>query len=129
MSANEKPQPGQIVWTDLTVPNAEAVREFYSQVVGWQSSPVAMEGYEDFSMIPAGSDRAAVGICHARGANAALPPEWLIYIAVSDLDQSMERCMTLGGRVIAGPRDMGGGMRFCVIQDPAGAVAALMQFG
>jgi predicted enzyme related to lactoylglutathione lyase len=32
----------------------------------------------------------------------------------------------LGGKVGAGPRMMGGG-RFCVIQDPAGAMCALFK--
>jgi hypothetical protein len=28
------PKPGSITWTDLTVPNAGAVRDFYKQVGG-----------------------------------------------------------------------------------------------
>jgi len=27
-----KPAPGQVAWTDLTVPNAGAVRDFYQRV-------------------------------------------------------------------------------------------------
>ena len=34
-------------------------------------------------------------------------------------------CVELGGQVIDGPREMGG-QTFCVIRDPAGAVAALI---
>jgi len=44
---------------------------------------------------------------------------------VEDVDQSVERCLELGGRLIDGPRSAGQS-RFCVIQDPAGAVAALI---
>jgi len=43
----------------------------------------------------------------------------------ADADASAGRCAELGGHVIDGPREMGG-MRFCVIQDPAGAVMALI---
>jgi predicted enzyme related to lactoylglutathione lyase len=42
-------------------------------------------------------------------------------------DRSMAKCKEGGGRVISGPRDMGSYGRFCVIQDPAGAVAGLIQ--
>ena len=68
------------------------------------------------------------GICHARGSNAGLPPTWLVYITVEDVDASAQTCRELGGEVVAAPRDMGEMGRFCVIQDPAGAIAALFAY-
>ena len=56
-----------------------------------------------------------------------LPSHWLIYFTMADLDQSMARCIELGGQVIAGPRAMGDDGRFCVIRDVAGAVVPLNQ--
>lgn len=50
MAEETKKEPGAIVWTDLTVDDAERVRDFYSAVVGWVASPVEMEGYSDFNM-------------------------------------------------------------------------------
>jgi predicted enzyme related to lactoylglutathione lyase len=116
---------GTIGWVDLTVPDADAVRDFYGAVAGWAPSPVPMGGYDDYCMMPAGSGEPAAGICHARGANASLPPQWLIYITVPDVDAGAAKCLELGGSVLAGPKDMGGYGRYCVIRDPAGAVAAL----
>ena len=106
------------------MPNAEQVRDFYRAVVGWTAEPVAMEGYDDFSMTGPDGGEPLAGICHARGPNAELPAQWLMYITVADLDESIQRCAELGGKVIDGPRTLGDG-RFCVIRDPAGAVAAL----
>ena len=126
MSHSPKPAPGTIAWRDLTTANAEEVRDFYQEVTGWRPEPVEMDGYQDFSMIPAGSDEAVAGICHARGANADLPAQWLMYIIVANLDESMASCRRKGGEIISGPRTMGQS-RFCIIKDPAGAVAALYQ--
>ena len=70
----------------------------------------------------------AAGVCHARGTNKGLPPVWMIYIVVEDLDASVDACRANGGELVAGPRSMGGD-RYCVIRDPAGAVAALYQHG
>ncbi len=103
------------------------LRDFYAEVVGWRPEPVDMGGYADFNMTTPESGTAAAGICFARGANADLPAAWLIYIVVEDLDGSIERCRALGGRVLAGPRSIGGQGRYGVIQDPAGAVAALFE--
>ncbi len=118
-------ETGTITWTDLTVDNAEEMGTFYRQVVGWKTEPVEMKGYRDFAMATPRSGRAIAGVCHARGANAGLPPQWLIYITVDDVDASAARCVELGGTLIAEPRSMGSDGRYCVIQDPAGAVAAL----
>jgi predicted enzyme related to lactoylglutathione lyase len=118
------PRPGTITWQDLTVPDAEALRDFYASVVGWKAQPVRMGDYADFNMTADG--QSVAGVCHARGLNADLPAQWLIYITVEDLEHSIEECQRLGGSVIAPPRGLSGG-RFCVIRDPAGAVCALYQ--
>ena len=119
-------EPGGIGWIDITVDDAESLRDFYAEVAGWRPENVSMGEYDDFNMTLPGSGKPAAGICHARGGNAELPAQWLIYITVSDVDASAENCHALGGRVLVGPRAMGGG-RFAVIEDPAGAVAALYQ--
>lgn len=119
--------PGAIVWTDLTVPQAELVRDFYGSVIGWSHEPVSMGSYNDFSMVPPGTQAPVAGICHARGVNESLPPVWLVYIAVERLDESLERCRALGGTVVVPPRPVGNQGRYAVIRDPAGAVAALYE--
>jgi predicted enzyme related to lactoylglutathione lyase len=121
------PPVGQIGWIDLTVPNADAVRDFYAQVTGWSVSPVPMGDYNDYCMVPQGGEKPITGICHARGENAGQPPVWMIYIMVADLDESVRRCLDLGGKIRAPERKMPGSGRYTVIEDPAGAVAALFQ--
>lgn len=123
--SEDKPKVGSIGWIDLTVDNAGGLRDFYSDVVGWEPADVDMGGYSDFMMSPPDGDPVA-GVCHAREGNAGLPAAWLIYIVVADLDQSITRCKALGGKVTVGPKNMGDA-RYCVIRDPAGAHSALYQ--
>jgi predicted enzyme related to lactoylglutathione lyase len=124
MSSGEEWSVGEVLWQDLSVENAIEVRDFYREIVGWDFIPEDMGGYEDYHMvIPATGNRAA-GICHARGVNADLPPVWLIYFIVEDVEGSAQLCEELGGEVIVQPRYMGEG-HFCVIRDPAGAICAL----
>jgi uncharacterized protein len=86
-----------------------------------------MGGYSDFCMRPPDQADPVAGICHARGSNAHLPPVWLIYITVDDLDESVRRCESLGGKVVAPPHNMAASGRYCVIADPACAVSALFE--
>ncbi len=117
---------GRIGWLDLTVEDADTVRDFYEAVVGFESSPVDMGGYSDFNMLPRGSVEPVAGVCHARGSNAGLPPVWMVYFTVDDVAASAARCEELGGQLVVPPRGAGGG-RYCVVRDPAGAVCALYQ--
>lgn len=125
---NNKIEIGSVTWNDLTVPNAEEVRNFYNKVVGWKHEAVEMGGYSDFSMLTPIEGKPVAGVCHAKGVNAGLPPQWLIYITVEDIDVSIKNCTELGGSVIAGPKKMGEQGKYCVIKDPAGAAVALFQF-
>lgn len=129
MSDTNGPTPpmGAITWSDLTVPDAVAVRDFYAAVCGWRAEPVAMNGYEDFAMVVEGKDGAVAGICHARGVNADVPPQWLNYVTVPALDASLAACLARGGAIVRPATDMGAWGRMAIIRDPAGAVLALMQ--
>ncbi|HSD64847.1 MAG TPA: VOC family protein [Ignavibacteriaceae bacterium] len=125
MADEEVLETGAVIWTDLTVPNAEEVKDFYSAVIGWKSEPVKMGDYNDYSMNSPETGRTIAGVCHSKGINADLPHQWLIYFTVKDVDKSVETCLRNGGEIIAGPRNMGRYGKYCVIKDPAGAVAAL----
>lgn len=124
-----KSQPiGTVAWLDLTVGDATTVRDFYQAVVGWGSVDIDMGGYPDFLMTSPGAAEGVAGVCHARGPNASLPPQWLAYIVVADVEASIAACTRLGGRVIMAPKGAGEGARMCVVQDPAGAVLALISY-
>ncbi len=124
---SEKPEVGSIMWFDLTESNAEELKDFYSKVVGWKSAPVSMGDYNDFNMNSPDSGETKAGICHKRAGNAELPSQWLIYFTVRDVNESAGECKASGGKVIAGPKDMGKFGRYCVIEDPASAVYALFE--
>jgi predicted enzyme related to lactoylglutathione lyase len=120
------PTIGSIGWCDLTVPGADAIRDFYREVVGWTSTDVDMGGYADYVMNQPFNGTATTGVCWARGTNEGLPPVWLVYFVVASLDASLAHVRERGGEVIRPPRSSGGG-RYAVVRDPAGAVCALYE--
>ena len=119
-------QTGKIGWVDITVDDADGLRDFYADVVGLVPDPVSMGDYDDFNMTMPASGDAVCGICHARGGNSDLPGGWLIYFIVDDVEASAAACNASGGKIVVEPRGLAGG-RFCVIEDPSGANAALYQ--
>ncbi len=125
MTTPPPPRPGTVGWFDLTVENADAIRDFYAAVAGWTPEALSMGDYSDYVM-QAPDGTAVGGVCHARGANAGLPAQWLMYITVPDLDASLAEAEARGGARIGAVRNMGAA-RYTVVRDPAGAVVALFQ--
>lgn len=125
--SNNIPEIGTVGWMDLTVTNAEEVRDFYSNVVGWKPHSLSMGQYDDYVMNTPETKTSTAGICHAKGVNAELPAQWLIYITVANIDESIAVCKKLGGKILIESKNYAGMGMYCVIQDPAGAVCALFE--
>lgn len=124
--SDSAPQLGIAAWIDLTVENAPELRDFYAAAIGWTAQEIPMEGYADYAMVPAGAETAAAGICHHRGANQGIPPSWIVYFTVPDLEASLKEVTARGGATLHGPRNHGQS-RFAIIRDPAGASCGLFQ--
>jgi hypothetical protein len=124
----DKTEIGKVGWIDISVDDATGLRDFYSNVTGWQPESASMGDYDDYTMNTPHGATPVAGICHARGGNADMPGQWLIYITVEDVDASAKVCTEQGGKLVVAPKPMGDA-RFCVIEDPAGAVAGLYQPG
>ncbi len=121
--SNDSMPAGQPVWIDLTVEDAPALRDFYSEVIGWEVGEADMDGYEDYLMAPPGTGEAVAGIVHHRGPNLGMPAQWMMYVTVDDLAASAARAVNLGGEIVSDRTPHG----FIVIKDPAGAVMALAE--
>lgn len=120
---------GAITWIDLTVPEGERLRDFYADVIGWKTMDISMGDYNDYCMISPDDDVVRSGVCHQRGVNKDLPPAWIMYVNVADLDASLEAVKKGGGEMIGDIRKMGEKARYCIIKDPAGAYLGLFDHG
>ena len=121
---------GSICWLDLTVSDAASAQDFYRQVLACPVEELrvdqASEPYFDYNLIREDGQSAA-GLCHARGTHADLPPLWMIYLPVGDLEESVRRVWSGGGKVHQISRRPDGALESAVIQDPVGVWLALVQ--
>jgi hypothetical protein len=111
---------GRFVWRELVA--ASPATAFYADLFGWTSSTSDMGGmaYTLFRHPGLGED---VGGSIAPQM-AEVPPHWLDYVTVTDLDAAAATITRLGGKVLTPMLEAGGVGRFFVAQDPAGAVFA-----
>jgi predicted enzyme related to lactoylglutathione lyase len=55
-----------------------------------------------------------------------VPPHWMSYIAVDNVDARWEKALSLGAEAIHPPNDIPQVGRFCIFKDPTGAAVAMM---
>ena len=120
---------GAVTWVDITVDDADGLKSFYKNVVGWKTSDINMGDYNDYCMASPEDDVVRTGVCHNRGSNDGMPSAWIMYVNVANLDESIAAVTAGGGEVVKGPRKMGDKARYCIIKDPAGAFCGLFDHG
>lgn len=123
--ASEKPTHGTFCWNELMTRDSAAAGKFYTELLGWKTVDSGMPGM-DYTLLKSGDKDA--------GGMMTMPPEvpkevashWMSYIAVDNVDASINKAKELGGTLLHGPQDIPTVGRFCVIQDPSGAVVSLI---
>jgi predicted enzyme related to lactoylglutathione lyase len=118
------PQHGAFCWNELNTNNAGAAKPFYSELFGWHFKE-SKDGMP-YTEIGLSEDRPFGGIFQLPEEMANIPPFWMAYVAVDDVDASAKKVEALGGKVHKEPTDIPGVGRFCIIADPAGAVMAII---
>lgn len=112
-------------WTELQTRGADKAAEFYKAVFDWELEvderppnyiSASVKGHMNCGMF----DMAKAPMPDN------VPPRWVVYFNVADLDKSLEVVNRLGGSVLMDPMDIEPG-RFTTIMDPQGAVVVLMQ--
>lgn len=117
---------GEFCWNELMTSDYAAAFNFYSQLFGWTIS-------QDMDMGPVGTYRVfAVGERQLGGmmtlpSGAPMPPMWLYYVEVPNLETAISKGKNKGATVLNGPMEVPGGGRIAQLMDPQGAAFALHQ--
>jgi predicted enzyme related to lactoylglutathione lyase len=126
--SDKKYSIGTIISADITTPNAPELRDFYQQVIGWQSEEMNLKDengeYSDYIMKDVDGNWVG-GVCYKRGDNKDFPPQWIVYVNVEDVSKSVEKCKELGGKILKEQKNDDGVYSYALIEDPVGAILAL----
>ncbi len=118
-------QPGSFTWFELNTPDVEAAKAFYGAVFGWVSK-TSGEGREAYTEWKVGEKSIGGAMQIGQQTPPDVPPHWLVYFAVDDVDQAASKAQELGASALIPPMDFPGG-RFSVLRDPQGAVVAVLK--
>jgi predicted enzyme related to lactoylglutathione lyase len=123
--AFETTQHGEFCWTEIATDNAEACKNFYTRVFGWQFEKSEATGAEmEYLEFGTSSESRFGGLfqMNAQWYGGEMPrPHMNLYIAVEDVDALASRAFEIGGTIVGPPMDVPNVGRMCQIQDPTGA--------
>lgn len=122
------PAMGTFVWQELMTPDPARAGAFFGALLGWTCREVDM-GHMGMYTIASHGGKDLAGMMKMDGPMwDGIPPHWMAYIAVPDVDAAAAKVAELGGKVCVPPFDIAGVGRVAVINDPTGAVVSLITF-
>jgi uncharacterized protein len=113
---------GRFIWHELMTTDPDAAGAFYSKVVPWKTQPSGMPSY---TLWMAGKTQIGGLMALPDSAEAGTPSHWIVYIATSNVDATVEQAERLGGKVLKSAADIPNVGRFAVLTDPQGAAFAV----
>jgi predicted enzyme related to lactoylglutathione lyase len=122
-------EPGQFSWAELNTTDYEAAWKFYSNLFGWKErSKMDMGPAGTYFMFHDPTEKTKGGMSNMASV-MKVPPHWLHYITVSDMDETIERIKQYGGAVMNGPMPIPGDDVIAQCRDPQGAFFAVYAHG
>ena len=123
--------PGKIVWHDLLTNDPAASKRFYGELFGWEFESVGsfagMSSDTAYTLIRH-NGRLIGGMIDTVALNNRTDiSQWVVVMSVEDVDAAAQGIADGGGTILTAPRDLQRRGRIAVVQDPAGALLALLE--
>lgn len=122
----DMPKPGEFCWHVLATNDLKSTKDFYGEMLGWEFIDHDM-GEATYTMIRFGGKEFGSIWKIPADSTYQVPPHWMGYILVEDINEKLEQAKKLGATVkvpVTKADDMG---FFCIVADPTGAHVAFWQ--
>ncbi|MFH0518643.1 VOC family protein [Streptomyces sp. M41] len=116
---------GSPCWVDVGLPDAEAGKHFYGELLDWTFEDTGPETGHYTLALSDGQPVAAI-VPETSGRPSAV---WTVYLAVPDVGAAAERVRAAGGRVTVQPTALGELGKLAVVRDPCGVAFGLWEGG
>ncbi len=125
MSENFRPQPGNICWNELNASDLDAAKKFYAEVMGWSSQDMPDHKYTLFlnNGVPVAGFMNTADI---EGGDQ-IPPNWFVYLTISNMEIALEKVKSNGGAVMREPFFVENMGTIAIVVDAARAVVGLVE--
>lgn len=116
---------GTFVWNELMTRDVPAAKDFYTRLLGWEAIEWPMGDFT-YTVFRSG-EKDVGGMMPISKEMGDVPPHWMSYIEVEDVDASAKKVEELGGKIVFPPTDIPDVGRLTTITDPTGAYISLFK--
>lgn len=120
------PEQSPFIWHELVTPDQKSSGTFFSQLFGWKRREVDAGSFGTYTLFQKNGQDVA-GMMNPTPDTTGKGSYWHSYIAVEDVEECARQAPLLGGSVVVPPHEVPDVGRVCVVADPTGAIAHLMQ--
>ena len=122
------PEPGDWIWVQLLSHDAKQAADFYRDVAGYEViENTSSNRVSDFVLASQGFARATVReVSSAK--RSEIRPNWLPFVRVKNVGESVAKAEQLGGKVLLTPKPERFGGKVAVIADPTGGAVGLLEW-
>src|SRR5210317_172332 len=123
--------PGKIIWRDLLTNDPAASQKFYGDLFGWEFESVGEESNlrsnSAYTLIRH-NGKLIGGMVDTLALNGRDDiSQWVVLMAVEDLDARVAAVSANGGEIVAPPTDLQDRGRLALVRDAEGALLGLLQ--
>lgn len=120
---------GAVTWSECVTNDVEAAKAHYAALLGWTFEAMPME--EGTYWLARSGDEVVAGMMSLSDlpGEKEIPPHWMTYVEVADLDAAVAKAAETGGTVVTPPFPVPGVGRIAMIADPGGALAGYLEPG
>ena len=108
-------ETGTLCWNELYTPDIEASRKFYSSLFGWK-----LKVTPEYTEVHVGTNGIG-GMFQITKEMGGMPPCWLPYFLVDDVDASAKKAQSVKGKITMPAKDIPNVGRIAMFSDPTGA--------
>jgi len=118
-------EPGSLCWNELLTNDPGKAQGFYCELFGWEAMTADMPIGPYTSFFRGGTPVGGMVMLQAEWGD--VPPHWVVYFAVADCDEAVQRGSELGADLIVPAMDVPEVGRFAWLRDPVGAVFGIIR--
>ena len=119
---------GDFSWCELLTYDVDKSKQFYAELLGWTMEDQPMpEGAGNYTILRVDGRPVGGMMKMPPQVPAGTPPHWGTYVTVDDVDAIAAKVQQLGGKILVPPMDSPDA-KFCVFQDPQGAVLSIISY-
>jgi predicted enzyme related to lactoylglutathione lyase len=126
MPTKTKHDHGTFSYVELGTTDAASAKKFYGGLFGWTFDDTPAGPDMTYTICKLGTETACA--LYKMGKEMqGVPPHWLSYVTVDDVDAITKKAVSNGGKAMKEPFDVMDYGRMSVLTDPTGATLALWQ--